>query len=68
LTGGAAPTYTVPSDNPWAATDVDDESARGELWSVGLRNPWRFSFDRASGDLWVGGCWPEQRRGDQLGA
>jgi glucose/arabinose dehydrogenase len=42
--------YTVPSDNPF----VDDEAALPEIWQYGLRNPWRFSFDRATGDLWIG--------------
>ena len=42
--------YTVPADNPF----VDDPAARPEIWSSGLRNPWRFSFDRATGDLWIG--------------
>jgi glucose/arabinose dehydrogenase len=46
--GGAA--YTVPADNPF----VGDPGARPEIWAYGLRNPWRFSFDRASGDLWIG--------------
>jgi len=42
--------YRVPSDNPLAgATD-----ARGEIWAYGLRNPWRFTFDRENGDLWAG--------------
>lgn len=41
--------YTVPDDNPF----IDVAGARGEIWSVGLRNPWRFSFDRSTGDLWV---------------
>ena len=46
---GDAP-YTVPRDNPFAGrSDV-----RGEIWALGLRNPWRFSFDRATGDLWIG--------------
>jgi glucose/arabinose dehydrogenase len=41
--------YTIPPDNPFAGrTD-----ARPELWSVGLRNPWRFTFDPATGDLYV---------------
>ena len=42
--------YRVPADNPFAgATD-----ARGEIWAYGLRNPWRFTFDRENGDLWAG--------------
>jgi glucose/arabinose dehydrogenase len=41
--------YTVPADNPFVAMD----SARPEVWAYGLRNPWRFSFDRANGDLWI---------------
>ena len=41
--------YTVPADNPFVGID----GARPEIWSVGLRNPWRFSFDSATGDLWV---------------
>ena len=45
-----ARTYTVPSDNPF----VDDGDARPEIWAYGLRNPWRFSFDRMTGDLWIG--------------
>ncbi len=36
--------YTIPSDNPFG----------NEVWAYGLRNPWRISFDRASGDLWIG--------------
>ena len=54
---GAA--YTVPSDNPF----VGVSGARPEIWSVGVRNPWRFNFDSASGDLWIGdvgqGQWEE---------
>jgi glucose/arabinose dehydrogenase len=41
--------YTVPGDNPFVGT----ANARPEIWSYGLRNPWRFSFDRATGDLYV---------------
>jgi glucose/arabinose dehydrogenase len=41
--------YTVPADNPF----IGVAGARGEIWSVGLRNPWKFSFDRATGDLWI---------------
>jgi glucose/arabinose dehydrogenase len=42
--------YTIPPDNPF----VGEEGARAEIWSYGWRNPWRFSFDRATGDLYVG--------------
>ncbi|MBI4935050.1 MAG: PQQ-dependent sugar dehydrogenase [Actinobacteria bacterium] len=41
--------YTVPADNPFVGVD----GARPEIWSVGLRNPWRFDFDPATGDLWM---------------
>jgi glucose/arabinose dehydrogenase len=33
---------------------VDRPGARGEIWSYGFRNPWRFSFDRVTGDMWIG--------------
>lgn len=52
--------YRIPSDNPFVgATNflnrpVDPSRIRTEFWSVGLRNPWRISFDRATGELWVG--------------
>ncbi|MFP5377397.1 MAG: PQQ-dependent sugar dehydrogenase [Acidimicrobiia bacterium] len=42
--------YTVPPDNPFAGRP----GARGEIWAYGLRNPWRFSFDAATGALWIG--------------
>lgn len=41
--------YAIPESNPFH--DVDN--ARGEIWALGLRNPWRFSFDRLTGDLWI---------------
>ena len=44
-------TYSVPDDNPFAG---GDGGAREEVWAYGLRNPWRFTFDRATGDMWVG--------------
>jgi glucose/arabinose dehydrogenase len=46
--GGRA--YRIPPDNPF----VGRAGARGEIWHYGLRNPFRFSFDRATGDLWIG--------------
>ena len=42
--------YSVPSDNPF----IDVEGARPQIWAYGLRNPWRFSFDRETGKLWTG--------------
>jgi glucose/arabinose dehydrogenase len=47
-TGGKG--YKVPTDNPF----VGRRGARPEIWAFGLRNPWRFSFDRATGQLWIG--------------
>ncbi len=41
--------YTLPLDNPFVGRD----SIRNEIWASGLRNPWRFSFDRWSGDLFI---------------
>ncbi|MCC6313713.1 MAG: PQQ-dependent sugar dehydrogenase [Thermomicrobiales bacterium] len=42
--------YTIPPDNPFA----DGVNGAPEVWAYGLRNPWRFSFDRASGDVYIG--------------
>ena len=42
--------YAIPADNPF----VQEPEYRPEIWALGLRNPWRFSFDRASGDLYIG--------------
>lgn len=47
--GGDQP-FTVPADNPF----VGDPTADPTIWAYGLRNPWRFSFDAATGDLWIG--------------
>lgn len=41
--------YSVPSDNPF----VDNPDICNEIWASGLRNPWRFSFDRLTGDLYI---------------
>ncbi len=42
--------YTIPDSNPFAG----QTNRLGEIWAYGLRNPWRFSFDRATGDLVIG--------------
>jgi glucose/arabinose dehydrogenase len=47
--GAAAGPYVVPPDNPYAGG-----GGLPEIWHWGLRNPWRMSFDRANGDLWIG--------------
>jgi glucose/arabinose dehydrogenase len=44
------PTYTIPASNPFTQT----VGARAEVWAFGLRNPFRFSFDRATGELYIG--------------
>lgn len=41
--------YTIPVDNPFIA----DPNTLDEIWAIGLRNPWKYSFDRATGDLWI---------------
>jgi glucose/arabinose dehydrogenase len=51
--------YAIPTDNPFVHTP----GARGEIWAFGLRNPWRFSFDRLTGAMFIGdvgqGNWEE---------
>ncbi len=50
--------YSIPPSNPFVGTAGADE-----IWAYGLRNPWRFSFDRLTGDMWIGdvgqGAWEE---------
>jgi len=55
----AGPPYAVPADNPFAG----QAGRRGEIWIMGVRNPWRFSFDRETGQMYVAdvgqGQWEE---------
>ena len=50
--GGVEP-YGVPPDNPFVAGEGQSAAGRPEIFLIGVRNPWRFSFDRATGDLWI---------------
>ena len=62
--------YAVPKDNPFRGRP----SSRPEIWAYGLREPWRFSFDPVTGDLWVGDVGQDRieevdivRRGENYG-
>jgi glucose/arabinose dehydrogenase len=58
-TAGQPAPYSIPADNPYAGA----KQSCGEIWLYGFRNPWRWSFDRLNGDLWLGdvgeGSWEE---------
>ncbi|MEY8848735.1 PQQ-dependent sugar dehydrogenase [Psychroserpens sp. XS_ASV72] len=47
--GNSNGNYGIPADNPY----VSDSNVLDEIWAYGLRNPWKFSFDRDNGDLWI---------------
>src|SRR4029078_2641011 len=62
--------YAIPTDNPFRCRD----DARPAIWAPGFREPWRFSFDSAAGDLWVGDVGQDRveevdivRRGENYG-
>jgi glucose/arabinose dehydrogenase len=46
---GNGANYGIPADNPY----INDDSKRNEIWAIGVRNPWRFSFDRATQDFYM---------------
>jgi glucose/arabinose dehydrogenase len=45
--------YAIPAGNPWVNATWNGKDVRDEIWALGLRNPWRYAFDRATGDLWI---------------
>jgi hypothetical protein len=49
-TGANPPYYSVPADNPF----VSDPNTADEIWALGFRNPWRLTFDRQTGDMFIG--------------
>jgi glucose/arabinose dehydrogenase len=53
------PYYSIPADNPYTANPAVDD----RIWAIGLRNPWKWSFDKSTGDLWLAdvgqGAWEE---------
>ncbi len=46
--------YAIPATNPFVAANDPNNQFSDEIWALGLRNPWRFSFDRVTGDLYIG--------------
>lgn len=56
----SAPFYDIPADNPFVAAG---DNILDEIYAIGLRNPWRWSFDRSNGDMWIAdvgqGAWEE---------
>jgi glucose/arabinose dehydrogenase len=46
--------YAIPRTNPYAGGGISPGAGLPEIWAYGLRNPWRFSFDRGTGDLYIG--------------
>lgn len=63
-----APYYVIPADNPF----VGNPAVADEIWNLGLRNPFRWSFDRLNGDMWIGdvgqGAWEEVDRATLAGS
>jgi glucose/arabinose dehydrogenase len=53
VTSDPSKPYMIPPDNPWVNAKWNAQDILPEIWAVGLRNPWRYSFDRGTGDLWI---------------
>ena len=45
--------YSIPNNNPFSSSANGPTDPRPEIYAIGLRNPWKFSFDKSNGDLWV---------------
>lgn len=45
--------YTIPNTNPFSSSANGPSDPRPEVYAIGLRNPWKFSFDKINGDLWI---------------
>ena len=55
VAAGCPPTcYEIPATNPFLESPADNPATLPEIWAYGLRNPWRISFDRLTGDLFIG--------------
>lgn len=46
--------YTIPASNPFVGTNDPTNTTLDEIWAIGVRNPWKYSFDRLTGDMWMG--------------
>lgn len=53
VTSDPAQPYVIPADNPFVSADWNGRPVLDEVWAIGLRNPWRTSFDRLTGEFWV---------------
>ncbi|MFN3982663.1 MAG: PQQ-dependent sugar dehydrogenase [Caldilinea sp.] len=53
VTSDSTQPYSIPADNPFVNTEWNGRPVRDEVWAIGLRNPWRTSFDRVTGDFWI---------------
>jgi glucose/arabinose dehydrogenase len=49
-----ATSYAIPADNPYFGDNDPADTVLDEIWAIGVRNPWKYSFDRLTGDMWIG--------------
>lgn len=50
---GTGTGYTIPASNPFTIANDPNNTTLDEIWAIGVRNPWRWSFDSESGDMWI---------------